>query len=179
MSNPRTAPETNPMSEPLNPLQALIEDLKPDIRDHGRDLAPDADWMPCVFMISAEGSKIAVPIIPSNEPEAPPVGQQIAQAAVHIVKAYKPKCVALLTTAWMVTQREDGVEPSVQSLEHHPRRIEVVTLIGTDRDGNSANLMAEIKRRDSRPPKLRPWMEHDVARTEGRLVEALREGMQS
>ena len=154
-----------------------MEDLKNDVVSVGESLAPDADWMPCLFLRSPDA------IIPLLVDPTGDIGGQIALGIKHVLASFtdakgnRAVAAALVNTAWMVAKNQ-GVEPSVRSLEDHPRRVEVLTVVGVDRDGNAQQLMAQIKRSSSHPT-LEAWMATDYTHLEGRLVDALREGIGS
>jgi len=167
----------------LTAFQKSVEDI-------GKNLDPDEDWMPVLFLEKGDQrALIALMLMDNNETK-----DLCAAVMEQIIRVTNPDSACFISTAWITTAKEEnkGKYPDYESVEEaykrghilppslDPDRKEIVigVCIGIrgENDGQ-AMMVGEIERSPGKPPRIKDWKIHDDDMVmKGRFADAMHDG---
>jgi hypothetical protein len=166
-----------------------IDHFKSLIERQGKNLPPDDDWLPFLFLV--KDKKIAlIGMPPANSQQEKVLTANILKI---VIKRTNPDAVCYVSTAWVGEPLEanrfvdeKGFEEAfdkgwIPRPSEDPDRKEVVIMVVMNRFDESGISMGYIKRRKDRPPMIKRWKDQ-IAKGEsigGRFGEAITEGFAS
>src|SRR5262245_26834833 len=165
-----------------------VEHFKGMIERCGKDLQPDEDWWPFLFLV--KDKKIAIVALPSVNTEVE------KDYAAHIIKftimITNPDAACYISTGWegeSLRNRFMDIEDFEEAYKQgwvtrpseDPDRKEIVILTMMNKWKEVGFLMGYIKRRKDRAPMIRKWVDHsgEGHTIGGRFGDALTEGFAS
>jgi hypothetical protein len=163
---------------PRDGLDELIERTKRHVEEIY--LGQDDEGFQLTSMFLAEGPGglhvIATPFAGETQDEAVAYKEQVLALLRLMFAASGVTHYVMVSEAWMAVM-EPGTEPDVAALAPSQRsdRVEVVQLVGADRDGRKLGATWDIVREQGQPPRLGHVDRTAATEIEGRMASLLDE----
>lgn len=135
-------------------IDGIANHIKETVEEIGKNLPPDADWMPVMEVFDSENNGYVVGLTGFES------GEKSSQAMCLAIDQLGGKMVGTVFTAWAVNAKDvmpdDLIRPGMRA-SSHPDRFEM--LIITVMDSNNVKAVAaKIIRDPNQPPVLDEWV---------------------